>query len=174
MWEWDVWKGLLFQVPAADATDCYVPDNKHPRLTLLCLVSMCCPGQPEGSTQAKDMEAGVLWSWTPGVILLHQPHIHCLLTPSSSPMPTQRSQTWQLTLRRPGLKGKSAFILRKYQGNMLGPSAAPGMRSRPHQALSRQGKDSGQAYSFFGLCGPSARAVGRTTPPLSHQGLSVH
>lgn len=49
------------------------------------------------------------------------------------------------------LKTKSAFILRKYQENMLGPTLAPGMLSRPHQVLRRQGKDSGWAYSLLGL-----------------------
>lgn len=65
------------------------------------------------------------------------------------------------------LKNKSAFILRKYQGNMSGPSPAPGMHSRPHQALSRQGKDyeAPVPVQWAGLLLPSVTRASVSTSP---------
>jgi hypothetical protein len=151
-----VYKGRLLQVSAADATSQYVQDNKHPCLTLLRLVSMCCPGQPERATQAKDMGAGSSFNSHTFTVA------HSFLHDANTEEPDMTTDTQETRL-----KNKSAFILTKYQGNMLGPSPTPGMQSRPHQALSRQGKDyeAPVPVQWAGLLLPSVTRASVSTSP---------
>lgn len=131
--------------------DCYVWDNKHPCLTLLRLVSYVLPraarrvhpsqGYGGMSPVVTDTRSHPLASSTRS--LLAQSFI---LPDVNTEEPDMTSDTQEARL-----KSKSAFILTKYQENMPGPTPAPGALSRPQQVLSRQGKDSGWAYSLLGL-----------------------
>lgn len=119
--------------------DCHVWDNKHPCLTLLHLVSYVLPraarrvhpsqGYGGRSPVVPDTRSHPLASAT------HSLLAHSFILPdANAEEPEMTSDTQEARL-----KSKSAFILRKNQENMLGPTLAPGMFSRPHQVLSRQG-----------------------------------